>query len=67
MTQLQNVISRFELMLLEGFAVPRRDEEGQTLVEYALILVLIAVVVIAVVATLGGTIKSVFSNVASGI
>ena len=66
MTQLQNVISRIELMMLEGFSLPRR-EEGQTLVEYALILVLIAVVVVAVVATLGGTIKSVFTNVASSI
>ena len=66
MTQLQNVISRIELMMLEGFSLPRR-EEGQTLVEYALILVLIAVVVVAVVATLGGTIKSVFTNVSSSI
>ncbi len=66
MTQLQNLISRFELMRLGGFSVPRR-EEGQTLVEYALILVLIAVVVLVVVATLGNTIKGIFSNVASAI
>lgn len=67
MTQLQNLISRLALMRLGGFSIPRRREEGQTLVEYALILVLIAVVVIAVVTTLGGTIRSVFSNVASSI
>jgi len=41
--------------------VPRR-EEGQTLVEYALILVLIAVVVVAVVTALGGKVKALFSN-----
>jgi pilus assembly protein Flp/PilA len=66
MTQLQNLISRFEVWRLGGFSLPRR-EEGQTLVEYALILVLIAVVVVVVVATLGNTIKSVFTNVASSI
>lgn len=34
----------------------RRTEEGQGLVEYALILVLVAVVVIVILSTLGGTI-----------
>jgi len=43
---------------------PRRSrEEGQGMVEYALILVLIAVVVIAVVTTLGGRIQKVFQQV----
>ena len=66
MNQLQNVISRLMLIGLGGFSVTRR-EEGQTLVEYALILVLIAVFVITVVATLGTKIENVFSNVSSAI
>jgi pilus assembly protein Flp/PilA len=39
------------------------QEEGQGLVEYALILVLIAVVVIAVLLLLGPVVGNVFSNI----
>lgn len=42
-------------------------EEGQGMVEYALILVLVAVVVIAILAILGEQIGSVFSQVTSGL
>ena len=42
-------------------------EEGQGLVEYALILVLIAVVVIGVVTLLGNQTSTVFSNITSGL
>ena len=42
-------------------------EEGQGLVEYALILVLVAVVVIVILALLGPTIGNVFSNVINKI
>jgi pilus assembly protein Flp/PilA len=38
-------------------------EEGQGLVEYALILVLVAVVVIVILALLGPAIGNVFSNI----
>jgi pilus assembly protein Flp/PilA len=41
--------------------IPR--EEGQGLVEYALILVLVAIVVIAILTLLGPTIGNVFSNI----
>jgi pilus assembly protein Flp/PilA len=41
-------------------------EEGQGLVEYALILVLVAVVVIAILALLGPQIANIFSKVTSG-
>ena len=37
-------------------------EKGQGLVEYALILVLVAIVVIAILSILGPTIGNVFSN-----
>ena len=40
-----------------------RREEGQGLVEYALILVLVAVIVIVVLTILGPTIGNVFSNI----
>jgi pilus assembly protein Flp/PilA len=44
-----------------------RNERGQGLVEYALILVLIALVVMAAVHTVGNTTKSTFSNIDSGL
>ena len=40
---------------------------GQGLVEYALILVLVAIVVIVVLAVLGPTIGKVFSNIIQAI
>jgi pilus assembly protein Flp/PilA len=47
------------------FYLPR--EEGQGLVEYALILVLVALVVIVILALLGPTIGNTFSNIVSVI
>ena len=42
-------------------------EEGQGLVEYALILVLVAIVVIAILTVLGPQIGNVFSQITSGL
>jgi pilus assembly protein Flp/PilA len=42
-------------------------EEGQGLVEYALILVLIAIVVIGILTVLGGQVSEVFSKITSGL
>jgi len=42
-------------------------EKGQGLVEYALILVLIAVVVIAILALLGPAISNIFQNIVNNI
>ncbi len=42
-------------------------EEGQGLVEYALILVLVSIVVIAILMILGPQIGNVFSRVTSGL
>ncbi len=42
-------------------------EEGQGLVEYALILVLVAVVVIVILALLGPAVGNLFSNIVSAI
>ena len=42
-------------------------EEGQGLVEYALILVLVAVVVIAILTLLGPQVGNVFSKITNGL
>ena len=42
-------------------------EEGQGLVEYALILVLIAIVVIGILTVLGQQVSRVFSQIDSGL
>ena len=43
--------------------VNSRNEGGQGLVEYALILVMVAIVVIVVLALLGPAIGNIFSNI----
>ena len=45
----------------------RDGEEGQGMVEYALILVLIAVVVIIILTVVGQQVSNVFSNVSNGL
>jgi pilus assembly protein Flp/PilA len=42
-------------------------KQGQGLVEYALILVLIAIVVIVILAVLGGAVNDIFSTIASAL
>ncbi len=42
-------------------------EDGQAMVEYALILVLIAVVVIGALLLLGAQVKSIFTNIVAGL
>jgi pilus assembly protein Flp/PilA len=42
-----------------------RDEDGQTLVEYALILALVSVVTIAILAGLGAGVVAVFTSVSN--
>jgi len=45
----------------------KRDEEGQGLAEYALILALIAIVAIIALIFLGSQVKTILSNVGSSI
>ena len=42
-----------------------RDEQGQDLAEYALLIALIALVVIGAVTALGGNINTVFNDIAA--
>jgi pilus assembly protein Flp/PilA len=46
---------------------PHDDERGQGMVEYALILVLIAIVVIVILQVVGQQTNNVFSNIANGL
>ncbi len=67
MTTFRNLVGARLVHALQGNLMTLEREEGQTLAEYALILALIAVVVVVVVTTLGGTIRSIFSNASSSI
>lgn len=44
-----------------------RDEDGQGMVEYALIIGLIAIAVLVVLGALGGIIKGKFEEIGSGL
>ena len=54
---ISNLLARFQ----------SEDEEGQTLVEYGLLLALIAIVVIAALLILGPIVSTVFTNVGSNL
>ncbi len=43
------------------------DDRGQGLVEYTLILVLVAIIVVVVLATMGQEVKQVFSDVVNSL
>jgi len=52
--------------MLEWFR-SQKQEEGQTLVEYALILVLIAIVVIVTMKALGVQVDAIFTEITTGL
>jgi pilus assembly protein Flp/PilA len=54
-------------MIASLIASFRRDEEGQGLAEYALILALIAIVAIIALIFLGGQVKTILSTVGDSI
>ena len=54
------------MLFLANYLLARR-EEGQGLVEYALILVLVSIVVIAILLLLGPVIGNVFSQVVTAL
>jgi pilus assembly protein Flp/PilA len=41
----------------------RNGEEGQAMVEYALILALVSVAAVAILSTLGGSVSSIFNEI----
>ena len=44
-----------------------KDEEGQDLVEYALLLVFLALAAIAILPTLGSSVNTVFTSISTAI
>ena len=62
-TQSSTTSERDTTMLRSFFA----KEDGQGLVEYALILVLIAIVVIGILTVIGGNVSQVFVSINSGL
>jgi pilus assembly protein Flp/PilA len=55
------------IALMHRLVASMRDEEGQGLAEYALILVFIAIVAIAALTFLGSDISSILSKVATSL
>jgi pilus assembly protein Flp/PilA len=51
---------------LAGLYLPE-EREGQGLVEYALIIVLVSIVVIILLSLLGGTLGNVFSRISNSL
>ena len=49
------------------WAAAARDEEGQGLVEYALILVLVSIAAIGTLTILGGDVSDVFTTVSDAV
>ncbi len=58
---------RLRNRLVEAVSHRDSEEEGQGMVEYALILVLIAIVVIAILTIVGHKVSTVFSNINNGL
>ena len=54
-------------MFIKNLLMLPKTEEGQGLVEYALILVLVAVVLIVILSLLGPAISNVFQNIIDNI
>jgi len=60
-----SVVSSYISTLLSRFQ--SKDEEGQTLVEYGLLLALIAIIVIVALLFLGPLVSEIFQNVGSNL
>lgn len=58
---------RLRTRLAETYSRVHSDEDGQGMVEYALILVLIAIVVIVILTVVGHRVSDVFSNINTGL
>jgi pilus assembly protein Flp/PilA len=56
-----------QYVALQNLLVVDRDEEGQGLAEYALILALIAIVAIVALTLLGGQIRDILDEIANAI
>jgi pilus assembly protein Flp/PilA len=57
----------FNALYLRVTELVRRDEDGQGLAEYALILALIAIIAIVALIFLGGQVSKILSNVGNSV
>jgi pilus assembly protein Flp/PilA len=55
------------LLILERLRNALTRDKGQAMVEYALILVLIAVILIVVLMLMGNQVKNVYCNISGGL
>jgi pilus assembly protein Flp/PilA len=62
----EHMLRIYEVMLAKLAAV-RGDEEGQALVEYALILGLVSIVAIGALTLLGGNINNILNQIAGAV
>jgi pilus assembly protein Flp/PilA len=59
---------KFYVVVQNFLAEPvRRDDRGATAVEYGLMVTFIAIVIVAVVTTIGTKLKTVFTTVTNGL
>jgi pilus assembly protein Flp/PilA len=65
--EVQHVLNDLYLRLRERAVRFHDDQEGQGMVEYALILVLIAIVVIVVLTITGSSVSNTFSTVSNSL
>jgi Flp pilus assembly pilin Flp len=68
MTKLQTALATRLSLVAAGLSTPQlKREEGQTFVEYAMILALIAVVVVGALTFLRGQLESAYTAIANAI
>ena len=68
MKQLHNAIGLRLALMFAGVSVPSlKREEGQTFVEYALLIAFIAIVALVAVQLLGTNVASLFNSVATAL
>lgn len=54
---------RISMRMYLALTALRDGEEGQAMVEYALILALVSVAAVAILSTLGGSVSSIFNEI----
>ena len=57
-------MDKAQVLLVRLLGYSADDEEGQTMIEYGLIVALISIVAIITLTTVGGNIKDVFNSIA---
>ena len=61
------LLNNMLVSLMVRFARESKDEEGQTMIEYGLIVALISIVAILALTAVGGSIQDVFNSIADAL